>query len=120
MQDFESGDGSSNLPRSFMDTFIGYNWVEYWAYCKKCDRYFKYGYNSAGRNLHVGDERCPKCKSNKDVETEEGISFKEDFLMHILHNPVTEQTDEIKDNLNRDISQLGKIRNKFKELRDVR
>ena len=102
------------------NTFIGFNWVEWWAYCEKCDYYFKYGYNSAGTSFDTGDTRCPKCKSNENVETEDGISFTEDFLMHVLHHPVKDLSDTQIDELNKELSKLGKIRNKFKELRNER
>lgn len=97
---------------------IGYNPVTYWAYCEKCDHYFTYSYNAA--KGYGGDYTCPKCKHNEGVITEEFLDIDESVFTMALHHPIVKLTEKRKETLNKRLSLYGKLRNKFKEMRENR
>ena len=95
-------------------TRIGFNYVSSLGYCKKCKHIFRYGWNSC-RPLSE-DSSCPKCKSRKNVETENFIETRIQMLRGLTHSNII--NDEQKKYLRKDISDLNEIRRKFDEFEE--
>lgn len=87
------------------DTFIGFCWHEVKAYCKRCEKSFKYGYNSAGRGFDSGNDTCPICHKRDMIETNDHI----DTHIDVLKSFIRIATDDGAKKIRKEINELLKI-----------
>jgi len=89
------------------DTFIGLCWHEVKAYCKRCEKSFKFGYNSAGNKFAYGDYTCPICNKNDEIETNQHVDLHIEILRSFAKSHLS--NDEGKKRLRKEINELLKI-----------
>jgi len=90
-------------------TFIGFCWHEIRAYCKRCNKTYKYGYNSAGGGSGGGDFRCPICHTKEfaDIETDDFAEMHLQMVRGLIRSNIT--NDEQKKRLRKEVNEILKI-----------
>ena len=87
------------------NTLIGFCWNEVRAYCKRCKKTYKYGYNSAGGGSGGGDFRCPIChtRESADIETDDFAEMHLTILRELIRD------EEQKRKLRREVNEILRI-----------